>query len=450
MKKKFNIDEIFREKLGAVETTPPADSWKYILAHLPEKKRRRIAPLWYKLGSIAAVIAILILFNDFFDKPISSSYPISVGNEKEIFNPDPTSAQFEKYMREAGSTLESITTGSGSFKTRYQEEKSSVATSGLANLPAGKNKKETVIKASSSSAKNKTQPLSVIASSFEQNVTKNSKWDNRANKTLGIHFSFQPLVMNEQEFTTPDLLAQIAVPVPREISENSAKREGEELTENYTSVNKFSLTTNAGAVYLGKFGKGNFLASQFNGLEDGGGVTTSFGVHLGYQLSNNLKIRSGLNKVDFLYSTQNVNYLAVLNSQAVTAPIEPSGQVIASSLAGSLDQGFGFIEIPVELEYALINKKIELNLIGGVSSFFLQENNVSFTSSANTADLGQARNINDLSFSANFGVGLNYHLSRQFLFNLEPLFKYQINTFNSSLDVNSYYLGIYSGLRFKF
>ncbi len=451
MKIRKKIGEIYREKFHNMETAPPEDVWQNILASLPEKKKSRIAPLWYKLGSIAAAIAVLsILFNDIFDKPISSSSPITVEKEREIFNPDPTSAQFEKYMREASSTLETIRTGSESSRRTYKEENSSVSTSGLANLPTGESRKQTVTGVSSSSAKNKTQPVSGVASSFEKSVAPNSARDDREDKTSSIHFSFYPLVIEELEFTTQNFIAQITEPISYEISETSAKREGEELSENSPSVNRFSLTTSAGPVYLGKLGKGNLLTSQFNGQEDGGRVTASYGVHLAYQLSDNLKIRSGLSKVDFSYSTQNINYIAVLNSQAVTAPIDPSGVMIESSVSGSLDQGFGFIEIPMELEYALLNKKIELNLIGGVSSFFLQENNVSFTDGANTADLGQAKNLKDLSFSANFGLGFNYHLSRQFQFNLEPLFKYQINTFDSSLDVNSYFLGIYSGLRFKF
>ena len=40
----------------------------------------------------------------------------------------------------------------------------------------------------------------------------------------------------------------------------------------------------------------------------------------------------------------------------------------------SVNQSLGFIEIPLEIEYALINKKFGFNIIGGFSSFILSNN----------------------------------------------------------------------------
>ncbi|MEP5830920.1 MAG: hypothetical protein ABJ300_11650, partial [Maribacter dokdonensis] len=68
-----------------------------------------------------------------------------------------------------------------------------------------------------------------------------------------------------------------------------------------------------------------------------------------------------------------------------------------------------------------------------------------------TTEIGEANNINDLNFSANMGLGLNYNFSQKVRFNVEPIFKYQLNTFS---DVNGtfrpYSVGVYSGLTFKF
>src|SRR5690606_30344699 len=112
-----------------------------------------------------------------------------------------------------------------------------------------------------------------------------------------------------------------------------------------------------------------------------------------------------------------------------------------------VDQKFGFIEVPMELEFRLIDKKFGLNLIGGASTLFLEENNISMTTAAYTTDLGEAQNLNSLSFSANLGLGVNYQFAPKFRLNLEPLFKYQLKTFNHS---NSYTFGIYSGLSYQF
>ena len=62
-----------------------------------------------------------------------------------------------------------------------------------------------------------------------------------------------------------------------------------------------------------------------------------------------------------------------------------------------------------------------------------------------------ANNLNNTSFSANFGVGVDYNISEKININLEPTFKYQINTFNNtSGDFQPFFIGVYTGLSFKF
>jgi len=123
---------------------------------------------------------------------------------------------------------------------------------------------------------------------------------------------------------------------------------------------------------------------------------------------------------------------------------------IGSLEPGLLNQKMGFIEVPVELEYNLIDKKFELNIIGGASTLFLDENSISLNSGNSTA-MGEASNLNEISFSTNIGLGLDYNLSEKFKLNLEPMLKYQLNTFNSASSENQpYYLGIYSGFSYKF
>ena len=56
--------------------------------------------------------------------------------------------------------------------------------------------------------------------------------------------------------------------------------------------------------------------------------------------------------------------------------------------------------------------------------------------------IGEANNINDISFSANFGIGVDYKFSEKFKFNLEPTFKYQINAYNDTFgDFKPYIFG---------
>ena len=121
-----------------------------------------------------------------------------------------------------------------------------------------------------------------------------------------------------------------------------------------------------------------------------------------------------------------------------------------SVFLGELNQQLGFIEVPVELEYALINKRFGVNLIGGASTLFLEDNSIAVVNNGNRNEIGEATNVNNVSFSTNLGLGVNYKITSSLQFNVEPTFKYQINTFSNSSNFNPYYLGVYSGFSFKF
>ncbi|HMQ43050.1 MAG TPA: hypothetical protein PKC63_01715, partial [Mariniflexile sp.] len=125
---------------------------------------------------------------------------------------------------------------------------------------------------------------------------------------------------------------------------------------------------------------------------------------------------------------------------------------LLATTSTSINQALGYIEVPLELQYALVNKKLGINLIGGFSSFFLSDNKIySEAEGGGKTFLGEANNINNVSYSANFGVGFNYQVSKKIDLNVEPMFKYQINTFsNTSGDFSPYFIGVYTGFAIKF
>lgn len=198
----------------------------------------------------------------------------------------------------------------------------------------------------------------------------------------------------------------------------------------------------------------------------------SYGVNASYAVNEKLKVRSGINKVNLGYNTNNVivyqsvgfssstKSLPNINASASGNPSDNISIISSSNLNSgafatkntSINQALGYIEIPLEIEYALINKKLGLNVIGGFSSFFLSDNKIySEAQGGSKTYLGEATNINNVSYSANFGLGLNYQVSKKIDLNVEPMFKYQINTFsNTSGDFKPYFIGVYTGFAIKF
>jgi hypothetical protein len=111
----------------------------------------------------------------------------------------------------------------------------------------------------------------------------------------------------------------------------------------------------------------------------------------------------------------------------------------------------GYLEVPIELSYAIVDKKFGINVIGGVSTLFLNENKITVVSDGLITNLGEANNLNKTHFSTNVGLGMRYRFYKAFQANFEPMFKYQINTFSKG-DGNfkPYFLGLYTGVSYSF
>ena len=103
-----------------------------------------------------------------------------------------------------------------------------------------------------------------------------------------------------------------------------------------------------------------------------------------------------------------------------------------SGISGDLNQSIEYYELPIEMKYNLYDKKIGLNLVGGFSTLFLSNNSVSMITQNDVTDLGDANNLNDLNFSGNVGVDLDYKISKSWYLNVAPMFKYQFNTYSGN------------------
>jgi hypothetical protein len=241
-------------------------------------------------------------------------------------------------------------------------------------------------------------------------------------------------------------------------------------------ANRWAVSPNVGPVYYSSLSGGSSLDPMFADNAQSGNVNLSYGVAVDYNISKKLSVRSGLNNVNLSYATGDVQVVSAPatfalenvnpgpSRTAITTvidkgPIRPAmgnnsfGAITPKSTGGNAEvsQQLQYYEVPLELKYAVLNKKFGINVIGGMSTLFLGNNEIVVNDGDFRTVLGEANNLNSISFTSNIGLGFNYQLSEKFRFNIEPMFKYQLNPYtDSSVDFKPYYLGVYSGLSFKF
>ena len=117
-----------------------------------------------------------------------------------------------------------------------------------------------------------------------------------------------------------------------------------------------------------------------------------------------------------------------------------------------LQQVYSYTEVPLEVTYLLkTHNEFSVGIVSGFSTLFLNKNEVQLKSSQYSSALGQANNLNSVNFSANFGLDLDYAITQQWLFNLNPMFKAHLNTFSrNSNGFQPYFLGVYAGIKYQF
>ncbi|MDF9301930.1 hypothetical protein P5P81_05065 [Tritonibacter mobilis] len=223
------------------------------------------------------------------------------------------------------------------------------------------------------------------------------------------------------------------------------------ITEKRVPNKKWNITPNVAPVYYSSIGNGSSIDPQFKDNNKDGQINMSYGIQIAYALNKKVKVRSGINKVDLSYNTEGVGFgpsivsreLQSVTYNTIAEEIEitdyKSPNRVASDVNGNfinkrqtigfLNQRLNYIEVPLEIEYALISNKLAVQMIGGLSTLFLSDNEISVQSSGLESSIGEANNLNDISFSGNIGLGIDYSISESFQINMEPIFKYQLNAF---------------------
>ena len=240
-------------------------------------------------------------------------------------------------------------------------------------------------------------------------------------------------------------------------------------------VNRWQVYASIAPVYYNTLGEGSHLHEQFVHNPKNGEFNTSYGINVGYALNDRFTVRTGISSLNLSYDTANVilyesvgeasDPKALLrnvdfadnmtqNISALSADnlvVQQINSDLDPNFNAAISQRISYYEVPLEVEYNVINRKFNVQVIGGFSTFFLDNNEV-YTEFENRKNyIGEANNINNVSFSANLGLGLDYNFSPRFKFNFEPTFKYQLNAYsNTSGNFRPYIIGVYTGFSYKF
>jgi len=508
---KKNLDKIFQEKFEEFSDVPTEKVWKSIEASLNKKKKNRmVIPIWWKLGGIAAALAIgMFLINPFKDDGNGTNTIITdIENVKDKqleeenavdHTPNDVRQQVVESEEPNNSTLidldinqkkksnskKSFDTNStmvkhGRPQKSVDEQKSTNSEIAISKNENTTEKRNGIIEDVNSNGKESA--LAINESRKKENVSsENSTAVKTGNDNRTKDSNIPEGVLKNIE--TEEAIVEVKTADSEKKNEEAKKSIFDEISEQDEEVaeakgSKWSAGPSIAPVYFNAIGEGSPVHSIFVANSKSGDVNLSYGLAVSYEINKKLSIKTGVHKVDYGYNTNDVEFSAnldgfgdgqienidyslasrniVVESKAAKGSSFAENKALDAtaqdpSLIGIMAQQFGYLEIPLELNYTLVDSKFGVNLIGGLSSLFLVDNSVTLTSGELITEMGEANNVNNVNFSTNIGFGVNYKFSPKVQLNIEPVFKYQLNTFSDTAgDFQPFTIGVYSGLNFKF
>ena len=212
------------------------------------------------------------------------------------------------------------------------------------------------------------------------------------------------------------------------------------------------------------------------------------GLTFGYKISDRLTIQSGIGLSSIGQTISDIDVFAGLSdfysvkSNYLYTVETASGMIlagntdlyfadqknrVASSMPGNtadpskynltqvgtdIRQVFRYLELPIMIRYKVIDRKVGLNLSGGVAYGFLVDNMAYTGEGFDMVRIGHTEGISPYNISSQLGLGMEYNISSNVTFNFEPVVKYYVTPLTdiSGLPYKPYSLGFFSGFFFKF
>ena len=433
-----NIDRLFQEKLKSLETIPSPEVWDTIEAKLQKKKKRRILPFWWYSGIAGVLIIGILVFSLNKSEPneIFKNVPVIVEERKEenkkmIFKNIPQieedTLQTEMVYKE-NNDLKILENKKGKrTETKFKKVKNVIA------LVKEREKKES-----------NNGLLSDKKNAMEKIFTR------KENEILAIKTDSVFKQEKKKNFLA-------------EVNKIDSIKEVKSIDK------KWSIIPTVAIINSNSFSNSSPL-DQSLASNTSGDNSVSYGVRVDYKLNNKWSLQAGFFKRSLDFSTNNlsivsnvsgsnfnninydsdVSFLIINNEISSNSPILNGAIIVEENV--NLLQTFGYVEVPIEVKYTLINKrKFNTKLVSGFSTLFLNDNTISLKTLNTSKSIGKATNLNSINFSGNLGIDFNYSLNNKLNFNITPMFKVQMNTFsNKANGFQPYTIGIYSGLSYKF
>jgi len=229
--------------------------------------------------------------------------------------------------------------------------------------------------------------------------------------------------------------------------------------------NKWTITPVLGVLHSGRFIKNiSAIDSRFDENSSSGLTSVSYGSTVSYKISDKVSLQSGIMLKEVRFITKELFLTDIITGNDLfkveynpdvlvrfsNSNLNRSGEPEAPK--ASLVQTISYIEVPFEVKYKVYNKsKFSTSFVGGLSYLFLNKNEIRAKTSLSSKKIAEANNLLSSSVSFNFGLAIDYSLSKKLFLNMNIMFKRHHKTYKR-LDnkTDPFVTGVYTGVGYRF
>jgi hypothetical protein len=435
--KEPNIDIVFRNGLKNMEVLPPADVWDNIPPMPVRNHGYRIA-LRVAAG-IAVLVALTLLASSYFrtnngtgditelamatdgllpESIVRNEVPTPAGTEVNAFSPgisEPVQEASEKEIVSAGQA--DIPAAPALMSDLTQQQENVKADNKLTLSP---------------------DEITVIASpavTSRNDITAATAGSSRSAST-GQRFEIGASVSPTMGFSAANNNTRLAELVG---SEQTRPTYSTGLTFGYKISSRLTIQSGIALSSVGQ---------TITGVDVFAGLSDFYSVKGAYLYSVETASGTILAGNTDLYLTDNANRV----STSIPGNMADPSKYNLTQVSNNIHQVFRYLELPVIIRYKVIDHKVGLNFSGGMSYGYMVDNFAYVNDGENMIPVGHTEGVNIHSISSQLGLGMEYNISTNISFNLEPVFKYYVTPVSnlSGTLYKPYSVGFFSGVFFKF
>jgi hypothetical protein len=465
VEKRKNIDNLFKDYLVGHQAKAPVNAWSRLQSELHPAQNRRF--IYYTRLAAAAILLLIAFgagyFYSEFNKPVKEQVAITNPEplqEETITNLNPPIKNVADVAKDQ--ILKTLTIdkkGTSSVQEPLKFEKNSALAEN--NVPFPEKEEEELTTSPKLPEKNEIAAELPVAINTEPVIAPGTSETN-ANPAL------QP------EMMTPEMLHHLLVgdEMANLITENEPDND----------FTLWSVGARVSPVYSFRTIQGDGFSTpednvdeEYFDVNEEGIMTIAGGISLSYNFNDNLSLGSGL----YVSRIGQANTAVVayddpdgyggsykLASSAGTVTINPRkfemvmveqpGNVKDSIpgdyvVNGKFVVNMDYLEVPFVLNYKVLDKKVTINLNGGLSPGILVNNRSYFDIDGQKIQTGTTEDLKPTIFNSLLGMGFGYSITKNLIFSIEPTFKYSLSPINSNtgMKYRPYSMSWFTGISYK-